>query len=94
MYFVTTQELIQKAYSIDLEGVHILDKYSVEEIRKIYNGIGPDRFLAIIRKALNKLHPTLLVVALIHDLEYHEGGTREQRIKQWKEKHENERNNN
>ena len=75
---MTTSELIQKAYLLNLEGVHILDKYSVEEIGKIYNGIGPDRFPAIIRKALNKLHPTLLVVALIHDLEYHEGGTREE----------------
>ena len=73
-----TSELISKAYSLDLEGVHILDKYSVGEIGKIYNRIGPDRFPAIIRKALNKLHPTLLPVALIHDLEYHEGGTSEQ----------------
>ena len=66
---MTIQELISKAYSLNLEGVHILDKYSVEEIGKIYNGIGPDRFPAIIRKALNKLHPTLQVVALIHDIE-------------------------
>ena len=73
-----TLELVRKAYELDLEGVHILDKYSITQVESIYNGIGPDRFPAIIRKALNKLHPTLLVVALIHDLEYHEGGTREQ----------------
>ena len=73
-----TLELVRKAYELDLEGVHILDKYSITQVESIYNGIGPDRFPAIIRKALNKLHPTLQVVALIHDLEYHEGGTREQ----------------
>ena len=63
---MTTSELIQKAYLLNLEGVHILDKYSVEEIGKIYNGIGPDRFPAALREFLNKLHPTLQVVALIH----------------------------
>ena len=41
MYFVTTQELIQKAYSLDLEGVQILDKYSIAEIAdvRIYNRV-------------------------------------------------------
>ena len=74
----TLKELIFKARNLQLEHVEILDKYSITQVESIYNGIGPDRFPAIIRKALNKLHPTLLVVALIHDLEYHEGGTREQ----------------
>ena len=74
----TLKELIFKARNLQLEHVEILDKYSITQVSEIYNGIGPDRFPAIIRKALNKLHPTLLVVALIHDLEYHEGGTREQ----------------
>ncbi len=74
----TLKELIFKARNLQLEHVEILDKYSITQVSEIYNGIGPDRFPAIIRKALNKLHPTLQVVALIHDLEYHEGGTREQ----------------
>ena len=74
----TLKELIFKARNLQLEHVEILDKYSITQVESIYNGIGPDRFPAIIRKALNKLHPTLQVVALIHDLEYHEGGTREQ----------------
>ena len=78
MYFVTTQELIQKAYSLDLEGVHILDKYSIAEIGKIYNGIGPDRFPDWLREIVTASADLFEPAALIHDVEYHEGGTREQ----------------
>ena len=74
----TTIELVRKAYDLKLENVHILDKYSITEISRIYNGIGPDRFPAELRELLNSLHPTLLPVALIHDVEYHVGGTKEQ----------------
>lgn len=71
-------KLVRKAYALNLENVHILDEYTIAEIGKIYNGIGPDRFPAELRELLNTLHPTLLPVALIHDVEYHEGGTKEQ----------------
>lgn len=72
------KELILTARTLKLEHVEILDKYSITEIGEIYNGIGPDRFPAELRELLNSLHPTLLPVALIHDVEYHEGGTKEQ----------------
>ena len=75
---MTVKELIRKARELNLENVGILDRYSVEEIAGIYNGIGPDRFPEVLREFLNTLHPTLQVVALIHDLEYYEGGTRKQ----------------
>ena len=75
---MTIQELISKAYSLDLEGVHILDKYSVEEIGKIYNGIGPDRFPDWLRKIVTDSAGIFEPAAVIHDVEYHEGGTREQ----------------
>ena len=75
---MSVKELIRKARELNLENVEILDRYSEEEISRIYNGIGPDRFPEVLREFLNTLHPTLQVVALIHDLEYHEGGTREQ----------------
>lgn len=75
---MTTQELIQKAYSLDLEGVHILDKYSIAEIGKIYNGIGPDRFPDWLREIVTASADLFEPAALIHDVEYHEGGTREQ----------------
>lgn len=75
---MSVKELIKKARKLRLENVEILDRYSVDEVSAIYNGIGPDRFPEALREFLNTLHPTLQVVALIHDLEYHEGGTREQ----------------
>lgn len=75
---MSVKELIQKARDLKLENVEILDHYSVDEVSVIYNGIGPDRFPEALHEFLNTLHPTLQVVALIHDLEYHEGGTREQ----------------
>ena len=45
-----TLELVRKAYELDLEGVHILDKYSITQVESIYNGIGPDRFPDWLRK--------------------------------------------
>lgn len=75
---MTTQELISKAYRLNLEGVHILDKYSVDEIGKIYNGIGPDRFPDWLRKIVTESASLFEAAALIHDVEYGEGGTREQ----------------
>ena len=61
----------------DLEGYGILDLYSLDELSEIYNGIGPDRFPKVLRDALSALHPTLLPCALIHDVQYHIGGTYE-----------------
>lgn len=74
----TTIELVRKAYDLKLENVHILDKYSITEIGKIYNGIGPDRFPDWLREIVTKSAGLFEPAALIHDVEYHEGGTREQ----------------
>lgn len=74
----TTIELVRKAYALDLENVHILDKYSITEIGKIYNGIGPDRFPDWLREIVTASADLFEPAALIHDVEYHEGGTREQ----------------
>ena len=71
-------ELRKLCTDYDLDGRQILDGYLNSELTHIYNGIGPDRFPAELRELLNSLHPTLLPVALIHDVEYHEGGTKEQ----------------
>lgn len=70
-------ELIQLCKDADLEGYGLLELYSVEELSRIYNGIGPDRFPKILRDALSALHPTLLPCALIHDVQYHIGGSYE-----------------
>ena len=72
------ENLISEARALNLENVGILDRYSVEEVSAIYNGIGPDRFPEWLREMLDDLHPSLCVVALIHDLEYYEGGSKEE----------------
>lgn len=72
------EALMAKARKRNLENAAILDRYTVEQISRIYNGIGPDRFPEWLRGTLDELHPSLRVVALIHDLEYYEGGTRDE----------------
>ena len=72
----TTIELVRKAYALDLENVHILDEYTIAEIGKIYNGIGPDRFPDWLREIVTASAGLFEPAALIHDVEYHEGGTR------------------
>lgn len=71
-------DLIQKARELRLENVEILDRYSEEEISRIYNGIGPDRFPDWLRKIVTESAELFEAAALIHDVEYDEGGTREQ----------------
>ena len=73
-----TLELVRKAYALDLANVHILDEYTIAEIGKIYNGIGPDRFPDWLREIVTASADLFEPAALIHDVEYHEGGTREQ----------------
>ena len=71
------EELTELCEAAELEGREILAKYTPEALAEIYNGIGPDRFPKILRDALSALHPTLLPCALIHDVQYHIGGTYE-----------------
>ena len=75
---MTVKELIRKARELNLENVEILDRYSVEEIAGIYNGIGPDRFPDWLRKIVTASTELFEAAALIHDLEFYEGGTSEQ----------------
>lgn len=72
------KELILTARRLKLEHVEILDKYSITGIAEIYNGIGPDRFPDWLREIVTKSAGLFEPAALIHDVEYHEGGTREQ----------------
>lgn len=72
------EELMKLCKDADLEGHGILELFSVDALSEIYNGIGPDRFPKILRDALSALHPTLLPCALIHDVQYHIGGSYEE----------------
>ena len=66
------KKLRAKAESLKLENAEILRKYNIQQLCSIYNGIGPDAFPDWLRDAISALHPSLAVVALIHDVEWHE----------------------
>ena len=66
------KELRAKAERLQLDNHEILHKYNMRELCSIYNGIGPDSFPEWLRCAISTLHPSLAVVALIHDVEWHE----------------------
>ena len=68
----TIIELYYQAQKFHLENTDILERYSFEDLAKIYNGIGPDSFPEWLRKVISSLHPSLAPVALIHDVEWHE----------------------
>ena len=60
-----------------LAGREILDFFTVNEIVRIYNGIGPDRFPDWLRSIITEANGLFEPAALIHDLRYHCGGTYE-----------------
>lgn len=69
------EELIQKVKAAELEGAEILDRFTAEEIGKIYNGIGPDRFPDWLRELVTESAGIFEPAAVIHDVEYDIGGT-------------------
>ena len=66
------KELRAKAETLQLDHVECLRQYSLTQLSAIYNGIGPDAFPEWLRDCISALHPSLAVVALIHDVEWHE----------------------
>jgi hypothetical protein len=78
---VTDKDIIAMrdlASRLNLVGKDRLFDNSPELIAKVCNGIGPEWFPAALRDAIDRLHPSLKVVAMIHDLDYYFGdGTTE-----------------
>lgn len=70
----TVEILLQKIKELNLDGQDVISHYSVEDIARIYNGIGPDRFPDWLRNFLSELNEIILPAALIHDLDYDLGG--------------------
>lgn len=70
-------ELITIAKQNHLAGAEILDQFSLPDIATIYNGIGPDRFPDWLRAIVTEANGLFEPAALIHDIEYHIGGTKE-----------------
>ena len=66
------KELKALAEELQLENREIIRKYKITELASIYNGIGPDSFPEWLRGLVSALHPSLAVVAFIHDIEWHE----------------------
>ena len=66
------KELKHQTGEFRLENREIIGKYTMAELAAIYNGIGPDAFPEWLRNVIGSLHPSLAVVAFIHDIEWHE----------------------
>ena len=73
------EELRRKAEEYDLEGRQILDLLDNTALTATANGIGADWMPDWSRALINGLHPSLEAAALIHDVEYHAGGSAEDR---------------
>lgn len=66
------KELKHTVEEFQLENREIIGNYTMAELCSIYNGIGPDAFPDWLREVITTLHPSLAVVAFIHDIEWHE----------------------
>ena len=66
------KELKRRADEFQLENREIIGKYTMSELCSIYNGIGSDAFPEWLRNIISSLHPSLAVVAFVHDVEWHE----------------------
>ena len=74
------KELRKKAEELHLDNAELLRRYNMQQLCSIYNGIGPDSFPEWLRSFISALHPSLAVVALIHDVEWHESDKKQREV--------------
>ena len=84
--FKEIKELKALANEYQLENREISGKYTIAQLSSIYNGIGPDAFSEWLRKTISALHPSLAVVAFIHDIEWHESNCTREKFKESNER--------
>ena len=84
----TVAQLRAETERYGLDNRWIADKYTDEQLARIYNGLGPDSFPRWLRAVLTDLNPLLRPVAFVHDVEWHEAdGSRksfEESNRRWK----------
>ena len=73
----------------ELEGVRTVEKYTLEELARIYNGAGPDSWIPAARDVLTDLMELFEPVVLIHDVQFSESDalheTFERTVDVWKQ---------
>lgn len=74
-----TENIIRNLHliaNLNLKGGEIAQDFTISEIERIYNGLGPDRFPDWLRELITLASGLFEPAALIHDLRYHVGGTK------------------
>ena len=70
------RQLITIAREYSLYGLEAVYRFDEDELKEIYNGIGPDRFPDWLRLIITGANGLFEPAALIHDVRYHRGGTK------------------
>jgi hypothetical protein len=70
---IDAKDLRKTAKELKLIGYTKLFITSDEKIERVCNGIGPYFFPGIIRKLIDRLNPSLIYAAALHDLAYYDG---------------------
>lgn len=83
------KKLIELCEKYELEGVRTVEKYTIEELARIYNGAGPDSWIPAARDVLTDLMELFEPVVLIHDVQFSESDalheTFERTVDVWKQ---------
>lgn len=83
------KKLMELCEKYELEGLRTVEKYTLEELARIYNGAGPDSWIPAARDVLTDLMELFEPVVLIHDVQFSESDalheTFERTVDVWKQ---------